>query len=60
MLSTFKKPNKEIEGLKNFYMCGQWVGDAGVSGAAQSGRALAQILCQKDGKKFMKIGEGVH
>jgi phytoene dehydrogenase-like protein len=55
MLVSFKKPNKEIEGLKNFYMCGQWVGDAGIPGAAQSGRDLAQILCQKENKKFVKI-----
>lgn len=60
MLMSFNKPNKEIQGLNNFYMCGQWVGDAGISGAAQSGRDLAQILCQKEGKKFMKLAEGLH
>jgi phytoene dehydrogenase-like protein len=60
MLMSFNKPNKEIQGLNNFYMCGQWVGDAGISGASQSGKDLAQILCQKDGKKFMKIAEGLH
>jgi phytoene dehydrogenase-like protein len=49
------KPKKEIKGLKNFYMCGQWVSDGGISGAAQSGRDVAQILCKKDGKKFVSM-----
>ena len=46
------KPKKEIKGLKNFYMCGQWVGDAGLPGAAISGRNLAKIICKRDNKQF--------
>lgn len=49
------KPKKAIRGLKKFFLCGQWLGDAGLSGAAQSGRDLAQILCKQDGKKFKAL-----
>jgi phytoene dehydrogenase-like protein len=52
------KPKNEIKGLERFFMCGQWVGDAGgggISGSAQSGRDLAQILCERDGKKFKAL-----
>jgi phytoene dehydrogenase-like protein len=42
------KPKKEIKGLANFYMCGQWVGDGGLPMAARSGRDVAQIICKKD------------
>jgi len=49
------KPKKEVRGLKNFLMCGQWVGDGGLCGASKSGRDIAQILCKKDGKKFTII-----
>jgi len=47
-----QKPKKEIRGLKNFYMCGQWVADTGLPGAVKSGRDIAQILCKKDGRQF--------
>lgn len=43
------KPKKEINGLKNFYMCGQWVADTGLPGAVKSGRDIAQIICRKYG-----------
>jgi len=46
------KPKKQIEGLKDFYMCGQWVGDAGLPGAIMSGRDVTQIICKRDGKDF--------
>ena len=49
------KPKKEIHGLKNFFLCGQWVGVSGLSGAAQSGRDIAQIFCKRDGKKFKAL-----
>lgn len=52
---SIRKPKKEIKGLKNFYLCGHWVGDGGLTGAAQSGRDAAQILCKKDGKKFISM-----
>jgi len=49
---SMNKPKKEIGGLNNFFMGGHWVGDLGLSGAAQSGRDIAQIFCKRDGKKF--------
>jgi phytoene dehydrogenase-like protein len=53
---SFHKPKKEIPGLKNFIMCGHWVSDdGGLSGAMQSGRDVAQILCRRDGKKFKRL-----
>ena len=45
--------SKELPGLKNFYMIGQWVIlGGGVSTAFTSGRDIAQIICKKDNKKF--------
>ncbi|SEN15983.1 Phytoene dehydrogenase-related protein [Chitinophaga rupis] len=43
-----------LEGLRNFYMCGQWtqVG-GGLPGVLVSGRDTAQIICYNDGKKFV-------
>jgi phytoene dehydrogenase-like protein len=49
------KPKKEIRGLKNFYMCGQWTGDAGLPGALISGREVTRMICRKDEKKFEAI-----
>jgi phytoene dehydrogenase-like protein len=47
-----RKPKKTIAGIDNFYMCGQWTGDAGLPGAAQGGREVARMICQQEGKKF--------
>ena len=47
-----KKPKKEIKGLRNFYMCGQWADNGGLPGVLTSGRDVAQIICKRDGKKF--------
>ncbi|MCP8311303.1 MAG: NAD(P)/FAD-dependent oxidoreductase [Candidatus Methylarchaceae archaeon HK01M] len=47
-----KTIKKEIEGLMNFYMCGQWVGDGGLPMALTSGRNVAQIICKRDKKSF--------
>jgi phytoene dehydrogenase-like protein len=49
------KPKKEIKGLKNFYMCGQWTGDAGLPGAAISGREVTRIICKRDNKDFKAL-----
>jgi phytoene dehydrogenase-like protein len=46
------KPKKQIKGLKNFYMCGQWVGEPGLPGASMSGKTLAQIICKKENIEF--------
>ena len=47
-----KKPKKEIKGLRNFYMCGQWADNGGLPSALTSGRDVTQIICKRDGKKF--------
>ena len=39
--------------LKNFLMVGQWVGDAGIPGAALGGRDCLEIICKKDKKRFI-------
>jgi len=45
---------KTLPGLKDFYMIGQWVEPGGgVPSALLSGRNVTQILCKKDGKKFI-------
>jgi phytoene dehydrogenase-like protein len=42
-----------LKGLKNFYMCGQWVAiGGGLPGVLLSGRDTAQLICHEDGKKF--------
>jgi phytoene dehydrogenase-like protein len=46
--------SKELPGLKNFYMAGQWVEPGGgVPAVAPSGRNVIQIICKRDGKKFI-------
>jgi phytoene dehydrogenase-like protein len=46
--------SKTLPGLQNFYMVGQWVEPGGgLPPAATSGRGIAQILCKRDGKKFV-------
>ena len=45
---------KTLPRLKNFYMVGQWVEPGGgLPTVALSGRNVAQIICKKDGKKFI-------
>ena len=44
---------KELPGLKNFYMIGQWVeSGGGLPPALMSGRGVAQIICKRDHKRF--------
>jgi phytoene dehydrogenase-like protein len=44
---------KELPGLKNFYMIGQWTTPGGgVSTAFQSGRDITRIICKKDKKQL--------
>jgi phytoene dehydrogenase-like protein len=46
--------SKELPGLKNFYMVGQWVEPGGGTPAvAASGRNAIQIICMRDRKKFV-------
>lgn len=52
-----------LPGLKNFYMCGQWVAiGGGLPGVLSSARDTAQIICHEDGKSFSIVApekEGV-
>jgi len=44
---------KELPGLKNLYLIGQWTTPGGgVSTALQSGRDVTRIICKKDKKQF--------
>jgi phytoene dehydrogenase-like protein len=46
--------SKTLPGLKNFYMCGQWVEPGGgVPSAALSARNLIQVVCKHDRKSFV-------
>lgn len=46
--------SKTLPGLKNFYMCGQWVEPGGgVPSAALSARNLIQVICKRDKKSFV-------
>jgi phytoene dehydrogenase-like protein len=46
--------SKSLPGLDDFYMAGQWVEPGGgLPGVAPSGRKLIQILCHRDGKRFV-------
>jgi phytoene dehydrogenase-like protein len=52
ILSAARLP-KELPGLESFYMAGQWVEPGGgLPQVALSGRNVAQIICQRDGKSF--------
>jgi phytoene dehydrogenase-like protein len=45
---------KTLPGLDNFYMAGQWVNPGGgMPTAAMSGNHTIQLICNKDGKKFV-------
>jgi phytoene dehydrogenase-like protein len=50
---------KTIPGLDNFYIASMWtVPPGGLPGAAMAGREAAQILCAKDGKRFVTTRPG--
>lgn len=53
---TFGKSiSKELPGLQNFYMAGQWVEiGGGVPMCMMSGRNVAQIICKRDNVKFIR------
>ena len=51
LMSSMKKA---LPGLDNFYMAGQWVNPGGGRPtAAMSGNHTIQMICEKDGKKFV-------
>lgn len=44
---------RQLPGLENFYMTGQWVSPAGgLPSALWDGRVTAQMICEKDEKSF--------
>jgi phytoene dehydrogenase-like protein len=48
-----KPMSQTIPGLKNFYMCGQWVEPGGgLPTAIMSGRRLIKRICKEDRRKF--------
>jgi phytoene dehydrogenase-like protein len=51
---TLMKPmSQSVPGLKNFFMCGQWVEPGGgLPTAVMSGRRLIKSICKGDGRKF--------
>lgn len=51
-----KKMPQELPGLKNFYMCGQWVEPGGgLPTGIMSGKRLVKAMCKADRKKFTII-----
>ena len=54
---TLTKPMKQtVPGLKNFYMCGQWVEPGGgLPTSVMSGRRLMKQICREDGRKFKAV-----
>lgn len=49
-----KQMKKELPGLKNFYMVGQWISPGGgLPAGLITGRHVAQIICKKDKKAFV-------
>jgi phytoene dehydrogenase-like protein len=50
---------KQLPGLDNFYLTGQWVEPGGgVPAVFKSGRDLAQIICRRDKKRFSISPDG--
>ena len=52
--SLGKQMPKTLPGLADFYMVGQWVSPGGgLPPAVSTGRHVVEILCKKDGKRFV-------
>jgi len=50
---------KTVPGLDNFYLGSMWtVPPGGLPGATMAGREVAQLLCAKDGKRFVTTRPG--
>jgi phytoene dehydrogenase-like protein len=48
-----KPMSQTLPGLRNFYMCGQWVEPGGgLPTGVMSGRRLIKAICKEDGKRF--------
>jgi phytoene dehydrogenase-like protein len=54
--SIMKPMPKTLPGLKNFYMCGQWVEPGGgLPTGVMSGRKLVKMLCREDRRRFKTV-----
>jgi phytoene dehydrogenase-like protein len=50
---------RELPGLANFFMTGQWVASSGgLPPAMTDGRGCAALICERDGKKFSGAVKG--
>lgn len=55
----FTTLSHRLPGLKNFYMCGQWVAiGGGLPGVLNSARETAQIICDENDIRFKVIPAG--
>ena len=43
---------RELPGLQNLYLTGQWAGGIGISTGALGGRKLIQAICKRDKRRF--------
>ena len=44
--------SRELPGLENFYMVGQWAGGLGLPNVAAMGRKTVELICKRDKRKF--------
>jgi phytoene dehydrogenase-like protein len=52
--SLLEGGDKTLPGLEDFYMAGQWVEPGGgLPPAATSGRNAIQMICKRDGQRFV-------
>ncbi len=49
---TAKKPQYEIEGLKDFYLTGQWAYTGGLHNVVLSANHVAQLICDRFNLEF--------
>jgi len=51
--AVMRRMRQTLPGLRDFYMCGQWIEPGGgLPASVMSGRRLAQALCRQDGRRF--------
>jgi phytoene dehydrogenase-like protein len=53
-IGSMEEPMRNIPGLEGLYLAGQWTSPfSGTVFAALTGRQIIELLCRKDGKKFI-------
>jgi phytoene dehydrogenase-like protein len=56
---VMKPMSQSLPGLKNFYLCGQWVEPGGgLPTGVMSARRLLKRICKEDGRKFITTNAG--